>query len=180
MTKKTTVSVLVLAGALAACGGGSTTTTTTEESTTTEGSEARREPTAEEARIRDTCVRTMTHERECSPQFVEALVSLRARLDHPAGFHDRDVADHAGLVAEATTEWQNDSTDPRIGATCTHFSELPADQTAHFTTIESECIPMTDCAAFVQCDMRFVEERFTHRAGEGGEAAPAPAAAPAQ
>jgi hypothetical protein len=174
MTQKTTVGVLVLAGMLSACGGGSGSTTTTTEETTTEGSEtARREPTADEARIRDTCVRMMTHERECSPQFVEAIVSLRARLDHPAGFHDRDVADHAGLVAEATAEWQNDSTDPRIGATCTHFSELPADQTTHFMTIENECIPLADCAAFVQCDMRFVEERFTRRST--AEAAPAPA-----
>ena len=181
MNKTNNMSALLLAGMLAACGGGhaSDTTTTT---TTTEGGDTqptRREPTAEEARIRDTCVRMMTRERECSPQFVEALVSLRARLDHPAGFHDRDVADHAGLVAEANTEWTRDSTDERIGATCTHFSELPAEQTAHFETIESECIPMTECGAFVQCDMRFVEERFTHRASEG-EAAPAPAAAPAQ
>lgn len=176
MTQTNKISALVLAGMLAACGGGSGGTTTT--TTTTEGGEtetARREPTAEEARIRDTCIRMMTRERECSPQFVEALVSLRARLDHPAGFHDRDVADHAGLVAEANTEWTRDSTDERIQATCTHFSELPAEQTAHFETIEGECIPMAECGAFVQCDMRFVEERFTRRASEGGEAAPAPA-----
>jgi len=165
---------LVLAGMMAACGGGSSSTQSGGTTSTTEGSEARRAPTAEEARLREVCVRTMEHERTCSAQFVEGLVSLRARLDHPAGFHDRDVADHAGLVAEANTEWQRDSTDERIGATCTHFSELPAEQTAHFETIEAECQPMTDCGQFVACDLRFVEERFTHRAAEG-EAAPAPA-----
>lgn len=168
---------IVLTAMLAACGGGGgSQASETETTSSSEGGEARREPTPEEARIREVCVRTMEHERQCSPQFVEGLVSLRARLDHPAGFHDRDVADHAGLVAEATAEWERDSTDPRIGATCTHFSELPAEQTAHFTTIESECQPMTDCAQFVACDMRFVEERFTHRSAEG-EAAPAPTAA---
>lgn len=161
---------MVLAAMLAACGGGSQ-ASGTETTSSSEGGEARREATPEESRIRGLCVQTMEHERQCSPQFVDAIVSLRARLDHPAGFRERDTADHAGLVAEATAEWERDSTDPRIGSTCTHFSELPAEQTEHFATLEAECQPMTDCAAFVACDMRFVEERFTRRAAE---AAPAP------
>lgn len=166
---------IVLAGMLAACGGGGSHASGTETTASSEGGEARREPTAEETRIRDVCVRTMEHERQCSPQFVEGLVALRARLDHPTGFRDRDAADHAGLIAEATAEWEHDSTDGRIGSTCTHFSEMGTEQTAHFTTLEAECTPMTDCAAFVQCDLRFVEERFTRRSAEG-EAAPAPTA----
>lgn len=177
MTKMTSMKQLgglVLAGMLAACGGGSGQAADSTDTTATEGGETtRREPTAEEARLRDTCIRMMHHERECSTEFVEGLVSLRARLDHPAGIHDRDTADHAGLVAEARTEWDHDSTDERIGATCTHFSELPAEQTAHFMAIEEQCIPMTECGAFVQCDMRFVEERFTARASAEGEATPA-------
>jgi len=164
-TLRLTLGLLLLG--LAACGGGSSSTAASDDSTasSSEGGE-----TVEHSpEVLAACTHEMQRERECTTDFIPALITLRARLDHPAGFAARDAADHAGIVTRAEQEWSTDTTDERIAATCRDVARLPAEETAGYATTESECLAAADCAAFVACDIRFTETRFRARMAAEGE-----------
>lgn len=167
---------LALAGCLTACGGGGA----SHESTTPETTEGSGTAIESSADVQSACTNEMRRERECTAEFIPALIALRARLDHPTGFAARDAADHASTLAAAETEWRTDSTDERIAATCRDVSRLSPSELAGFATAESECLAAADCAGFVECDIRFTEHRFHARMVAEGEHPAEVAAPPAQ
>jgi len=150
---------LIASLSLVACGGGSS--TTTEEggggSTSGGGSSATSSSTPEEA-----CLATMRRERECTAEFIPAIVGLRVRLDEPGGIAARDASEgRDALVAEANAEWTTDSTDERFAANCAQMAELPAERAASWTEMMQGCLAAADCAGFVECDVRFTESRMS-------------------
>ncbi len=157
MTKR---SLILLASlSLVACGGGSS--GSTEEgggsSTTGGGSSTSTASTPEES-----CLATMRRERECSADFIPAIVGLRVRLDQPAGIAARDASEgREALVAEANAEWTTDSTDERFAENCAQMNQLPAEQAASWTEMMQGCLAAADCAGFVECDVRFTESRMS-------------------
>ena len=161
MTKSSRLIVaLALAGA-GACGGGHSGEHA--EPHAAGGGGEHPEPVADAA-LHNACVAMMHRERDCSEQFVPALVALRVRLDHPTGIAAQDAADHNALLTHAQEGFPLDSTDERIAATCTDTSRHPSDHTAGWVPEMNHCVAMTDCHEFVECDMHFTEERFSDRA----------------
>jgi hypothetical protein len=160
----------------AGCGGGSAAsteesveetpeqTTGNEESTpesTEETAEAPPEPAGPTPA--EVCVTARTRERECAAEFVPALVDLRIRIDIPAGIArtGRNARGRTRLLATAQTEFQADSTDERIAASCQEMAaSIPADQLGPMVTAQQQCIAAADCAAFVECQMPLTEQRL--------------------
>jgi hypothetical protein len=159
-TKKK-IAVGMVALALAACGGGHTEEHASSEHTAAQGSE--HPATGPGVELHNACVLMMHRERECSDQFIPALVALRVRMDHPHGIAARDAAGHDALITEATDDYRRDSTDDRIAATCRDFAEHHGERSAQLVPEVNHCVAITDCQAFVDCDMQVTEERFNDR-----------------
>ncbi len=151
--------ILVASLTLVACGGGSS--GTAEEgggTSTTEGGSSASSATGPE----ESCLATMRRERECTAEFIPALVGLRVRLDEPAGIAARDASEgREALVAEANAEWTTDATDERFAQNCAQMNQLPAEQAASWTEMMQGCLAAADCAGFVECDVRFTESRMS-------------------
>lgn len=144
---------------LAACGGGGSSGGTEASGS---GGGGGGEATAAPLTGREACTASMVRERECSADFIPALVALRVRLDLPSGISARDGAEgRDALVAEANAEWARDATDENIATNCAQMDELPADQATQWTDMMNGCLATDGCAAFVECDVRFTEARFT-------------------
>ena len=150
------VSAAILVSACGGGGGGESGGGTTE--TAAGGGES----TAGARTGREACGASMVRERECEAEFLPALVALRVRLDMPSGVAARDAAEgRAALLAEATTEYAGDATDENFAANCAQMDELPADRATQWTDMMNGCLATEGCAAFVECDIRFTEARFT-------------------
>jgi hypothetical protein len=102
------------------------------------------------------CVDVFARARSCTPQYVPALVDARARLDRPAGIAARVKADRTAVIAEATSEWQADSTDAAIAASC----EKLAGAGAAGIDEGRRCLVQKDCAGFVACLTPVVENQL--------------------
>jgi hypothetical protein len=99
------------------------------------------------------CVALLERQRECSAEYVPALVDIRVRHDLPAGIAatDREVG-RAALVAEAQEEWRGDSTDEAIAATCTRIVDGSEPATLdQYRAQAATCRSASDCASFVAC-----------------------------
>ena len=99
------------------------------------------------------CPDVLTRARTCSTAYVAALVDTRARLDVPPGIAADVKADRAGVIAKATAEWQADSTDAGIAATCQKMAAQPAEEADRARA----CLAQQDCAGFVACVMPIFE-----------------------
>ncbi len=102
------------------------------------------------------CVQGMTKARECTAQYIPALVDVRASLDHPAGIADEVKQDRDGVIKQAMAEWANDSTDASIEAAC---NQMPPFVGADRDAAEG-CVAQADCNAFVSCIMPIVTKRL--------------------
>src|SRR5580704_11912239 len=100
---------------------------------------------AQAADPKATCTQTFARERACTDTFIPALVDARARHDMPAGIADQVKADRAGVIAEAMTEWKNDSTDDAIAQTCARLGPNFDDHQAAAATAS---LAKNDCAEF--------------------------------
>jgi hypothetical protein len=132
--------VLVVPITSAACGG---------------GQPAAHEPTPDNPRAeaRASCELVFARQRDCTEVFIPALVSWRVELDAPAGIAARDQADgRDALVAKAMEEWQADSSDERIAATCDGIVEsIPDDRLASLMELGDACLAEPSCQGFVDC-----------------------------
>lgn len=149
-----TVSALAL---LCACGGTEKTSATPSDNGATGNAVANANNGLVQA-----CKAAMTKARTCTDEYLPALVDLRIELDVPAGIaaaaqsQGRDA-----LIAKAQEEWQNDSTDAAIDATCQNMTtRLPAEHQDKVTTTSNECAAKDACGDFVACTMPMHREMF--------------------
>jgi hypothetical protein len=115
-------------------------------------------PVAAEATpgTKTTCVQVFTKARECTSEYIPALVDARARHDTPPGITEAVKKDRAAVIAEAMKEWESDSTDPSIAATC---DKIGGEVESEAATAKS-CLASADCAGFTTCVMPLFEKRF--------------------
>ena len=136
---------------VAACGGKkseptTTTGTASTASTSTAGGKAG-------------CVEVMTKNRECTTEFIPALVDVRAKYNNPEGIADAVKKDRNAVISQATMEWSTDSKDDAIVRTCEKMeAEAPATDAEAATA--KECLAKADCAGYVACIMPQFEKRF--------------------
>lgn len=136
---------------LSACGGKKAEPTTTTgtgstATTSTEGGKA-------------ACVEVMTKSRECTNEFIPALVDIRAKYNNPEGVAEAVKTDRDKVISQALTEWAVDSKDDAIVRTCEKMAaEAPATDAEAATA--KECIAKVDCAGYVACIMPQFEKRF--------------------
>jgi hypothetical protein len=107
----------------------------------------------------DLCVPVMQRARACTAQWIPALVDARAQLDAPAGIKAAVAADRAGVIAEANTEWANDSKDAGIQLACARIS---ASETAADRADSTRCLAKASCDDFVACEMPVVARHLAH------------------
>lgn len=150
---------LVLALFALACGGaeGPEDTTPTEAPAAAEPA-----PAAEPSSSELACNAVFVRQRECTDEFIPALVDARVRADVPNGIAARAEKDGKdALVAEAKAEWANDSTDEAIAATCAKVAEsTPPEKVKELEAQVSECTAKSACGEFVACIIPTIEARF--------------------
>lgn len=153
-----TVSLVVV---LSACGGkqssepdtfvpsSTTTTSTTSTGTDDNGSY-------------QSCVSGMTKARQCTNEYIPALVDLRISLDMPAGIAQAaQTQGREALVSRAMQEWKNDSTDASIADTCQNMAaSVPDESAARISQGTSNCVAKANCSEFVSCMIPLQAEMF--------------------
>ena len=116
------------------------------------------QPSGSDARA--TCVSLFQRQRECTTEFIPALVALRVRLDVPPGIAEKDrEAGRDALVSQAMEEWKNDSTDEAIGRTCDQMASADPEGIQK----AQECLTAQACQPFVDCVIPIVEQHLQHR-----------------
>lgn len=113
------------------------------------------------------CQTSMVRARECTDEYLPALVDLRVRLDQPAGIAQAAQSDgRDALLAQAREEWASDSTDQAIAATCERLAaSVPPEDRAQLASRVEACAAEASCADFVACLMPVHEEQMRARAG---------------
>jgi hypothetical protein len=108
------------------------------------------------------CVQSFQRQRECTAEFIPALVDARVRRDAPPGIAAKDKElGRDQLVAMALEEWKADSTDEAIEQTCTDMaSKMPPDQLQGATERLGECLGAEACGAFVDCLIPVIEQQL--------------------
>ena len=151
---------MFLAGALAAlaaCAGGSD-APTTPESTATPTAAAVAGDGANDGY--GTCVATFERQRTCTDQFVPALVDMRVRMDQPPGIAAKAQAagGRDALIAEAKTEWADDSKDENIAQACTQITtKTPPEKLEQALPQIKSCLAENACDGFVGCLVPIME-----------------------
>ena len=127
------------------------------------GSETRGSSTSElDPQALETCTAGFTRARECTSDYIPALVDLRVRLNVPAGIADEaQKLGRPGLIEEAMGEWANDSTDEAIAVTCQRMVSGPRARIAAYLDGARGCLAMDGCQAYVDCVMPLHEASFT-------------------
>lgn len=127
-------------------------------------------PAATDPEMAAMCQSMFVRQRDCTDEFIPALVELRVRLDVPAGIAAEDQErGRDALVAQAMEEWKTDSTDEAIAAKCqTIPAGIPPEQMEQMRAQVTECMAAEACDAFVGCMMPIHEGRL--RAAAGGAA----------
>ena len=106
-------------------------------------------------------MQTFQRQRECTDEFIPALVALRVKHDLPAGIAAADARDgRPALVASARAEWQEDSKDPAIEETCSKLVSSMPEQAGPMTDSSRRCLSQTTCAGFVECLSPVIEQHL--------------------
>jgi hypothetical protein len=121
------------------------------------------------AEMETLCVATFNRQRECTEEFIPALVDLRISLDLPAGIAESAVTEgRDALVEVARGEWAEDSKPEAIAATCSSMSStMPPEQLERLAVSAKLCLAEADCAGFVDCIIPVMRQSMT-----GGASAP--------
>lgn len=141
-----------LAALLVACGGAKSA-----QSSATE--------TAKSADPAAVCIQMMEKSRDCTDEYIPALVDLRISLDYPNG--TAQAAEEQGrdaLISVAYEEWKNDSTDAAFQKVCADVvAQMPPEQLAPVMARNAKCIAKPSCDEYVTCHMPILEEQFRAR-----------------
>ena len=145
MSKYLSLAVIVFA---AACGGAET--------------PAKKSPSPQMAAgndVHSTCVQAFQRQRECTNEFIPALVAARVRLNAPPGIADKDKElGRDKLVAMALEEWKTDSTDEAIEQTCSNMeAKMPPEKQQQVSDQVRQCLAAEACTAFVDCLIPVIE-----------------------
>ena len=99
------------------------------------------------------CAAMFVRLRECTGEFIPALVSWRVELDVPAGIAAQDQKlGRDALVSEAMNEWEADSTDDAIAQTCSRIiASIPPEQLGPMLETGNECAAKSSCGEVVTC-----------------------------
>ena len=144
--------LLSLCSFAAACG------TTSDAAPTAPAAPAAAPQTA--ATLQQQCVATMRRSRECTDQYIPALVDARARLDTPGGIAAAVKTDRDGVIAQARAEWVKDSGDDALAERCLAIAaHLTAESQADAAAAQ-RCVAEADCGAFVACVMPIFEQHL--------------------
>lgn len=137
----------------AACGGAETPAETTQ---------PQPQPTATTDDLHAVCVQAFRRQRECTDEFIPALVDARVRRNSPPGIADKDKElGRDQLVAMALEEWKTDSTDEAIEQTCTNMAgRMPPDQQQAMAEQVGQCLGAEACTAFVDCLIPVIESQL--------------------
>ena len=109
----------------------------------------------------DTCVAAFRRQRECTDDYIPALVDARVRADRPAGIaaKDKEIGRDA-LVGLALDEWKDDSTEEAIDRTCTQITDDEAAGAPELVQQAEHCLAESECAAFSACAVDIVSSRW--------------------
>jgi hypothetical protein len=120
----------------------------------------------------NSCKSVLVKARECTDEYLPALVAARVEVDVPAGIAAADQADgREALVAKAHEEWKRDSTDEAIESGCRNVTAgLPAEHHDKVNATSSECVAKAACGEFVECIMPLHKEMFQVMAAKRAEA----------
>lgn len=108
-------------------------------------------PTAAAGDGRAMCVEVMTRNRTCTDDYIPALVDLRARHDQPPGIADAVKADRNAVIAEAKTEWAEDSKDEAIGRVCDALTQKPGQVEPGDIEAANACLAKDACGDYIAC-----------------------------
>lgn len=146
------VSLLLLAVSLTACGG----------SDLPPPAPAPEPAAASEPTPLDTCVAVFARQKECTDDFIPALVDLRIRHDVPTGVADQAAnGGRDALIATAMQEWAEDSQEPVARATCEQMiAQVPPEQLEPMLNQGRDCAAMPACGEFVHCILPQIEQHL--------------------
>jgi hypothetical protein len=105
------------------------------------------------------CVATMTRARECTDDYIPALVDARAQADVPPGIADAVKKDRNAVIAEAKQEWATDSKDENIAGMCEKMTADGA-TTPDELAMAKDCNAKTDCKEYTSCVMPLFAKHF--------------------
>jgi hypothetical protein len=108
------------------------------------------------------CVKMFVRDRQCTDQYIPALVDARARKDMPAGIAAEVKSDRDGVIAQAKQEWANDSTDAAIDSTCNAIIAHLTDADRADAPTMAQCLEQADCGAYVACQLPVLEKHLAH------------------
>jgi hypothetical protein len=142
---------LVLVLVAAACGGAETPAETPQP-----------QPVATTNDPHSVCVQAFQRQRECTDEFIPALVDARVRKNAPPGIAEKDQElGRDKLVEMALEEWKADSTDAAIEQRCTDMaSKMPPEQLQQATDQIGQCLAAEGCSAFVDCLIPAIEPQL--------------------
>ncbi|HSD86589.1 MAG TPA: hypothetical protein VLB44_03710 [Kofleriaceae bacterium] len=109
------------------------------------------------------CVQTFTRARECTSDYIPALVDTRAKHDMPPGIAEQVKKDRDAVIKEAMDEWTNDSKDEAIAATCDKMS-ADVGKDPEMVATAKDCLAKPDCGAFSTCSMQLFEKHMSKKA----------------
>lgn len=102
-----------------------------------------------------TCVESMVRARQCTDEFIPALVAARVRLDRPPGIVKSDAEPgRQALIETAKAEWANDSKDEAIASRC---DDIAKQAPTEMVDMVNACMAEPSCATYVQCFVRAIE-----------------------
>jgi len=105
------------------------------------------------------CIATMTKARECTDDYIPALVDARAQADVPPGIADAVKKDRNAVVAEAKQEWTTDSQDANIAGMCEKMAGDPSVTPDELATAK-DCNAKADCKEYTSCVMPLFAKHF--------------------
>ncbi len=145
--------ILSLSSILAACGGKAA--TPSEAPAAPVKAEPSPEAKSGPSNKKAVCLQTMTRERDCTAEFIPALVDTRIRNDVPSGIaQEAQASGRQAIIDQAMEEWKVDSSDPKIEETCTKVeSMMTPEQEAQMIPVAEGCLAKQSCGEFVACIM---------------------------
>lgn len=99
------------------------------------------------------CERHYQRERECSSEYLAAVVALRVELDMPPGIAAEDARDGRDtVIARARVEWERDSQPAERTRICSALdAQVPAERVDSLIAEGEACQAQADCAGFAAC-----------------------------
>ena len=148
--------------ALGACAGSDNQAETANTEAPSANTEAPTETSAAEEEAPDSkagCVAVFARQRDCTDEFIPALVDARIRLDRPAGIAARASSEgRDALIAEALAEWAKDSQDAAIDLSCEKIvASVPAEALESMVEATGACLQESECGAFTTCVLPVIE-----------------------